>query len=202
MSVEGLNWKERTKQILSQRNRVEIIRRGYRPAAVLIPVYEHPSDYYVVLTQRSNELLHHKGQISFPGGRYDEVDGELKVTALRETCEEIGVKPEDIEVLGMLDDQATLTTNYRITPFVGIIPYPYEFNISAYEVAELIEVPISMLLDPGNFSPVTPDNEGVVHPWGSFRFATHHITGITAKILMQFLALAFDWRASARSIGK
>ena len=127
---------------------------------MLIPIYENKNGYYIVLTKRTQDVMYHKGQISFPGGAYDKDDGDLTATALREAFEEIGVRTEDVEILGNLDDQSTYTSRFVITPFVGAIPYPYKFKVSRKEVEELIEVPVSALLKPGCFSPETQDEEG------------------------------------------
>jgi 8-oxo-dGTP pyrophosphatase MutT (NUDIX family) len=191
MSDEGALWRERVKEILSRRQRNTVVRTDLKPSAVLVPIYERDGAWYIVLTKRSENVEHHKGQISFPGGAYDEEDGDLETTALREAFEETGIRPEDVEILGMLDDQATFTSNFAISPFVGTIPYPYEFTVSRKEVEELIEAPIASLLDPSCFSPQTPDSEGRLHPWGYYRYGGHNITGITARILKQLLDLVF-----------
>ena len=92
---------------------------------------------------------HHKGQISFPGGACEPEDTGLLATALRETEEEIGVPLETVEVLGALDDFPTITS-FVVTPFVGVIPYPFAYVLNEDEVDSVIEVPISFLLDPDN----------------------------------------------------
>jgi 8-oxo-dGTP pyrophosphatase MutT (NUDIX family) len=135
--------------------------------------------------------MYHKGQISFPGGAYDKEDSDLADTALREAFEEIGVRADDVEILGHLDDQSTYTSKFIITPFVGVIPYPYKFKVSGREVEELIEAPVSALLDPSAYSPETRDDEGKNYPWGNYCYGKHRITGITARILKQLLDLVF-----------
>jgi 8-oxo-dGTP pyrophosphatase MutT (NUDIX family) len=135
--------------------------------------------------------MYHKGQISFPGGAYDKEDGDLADTALREAFEEIGVRADDVEILGNLDDQSTYTSKFIITPFVGAIPYPYKFKVSGREVEELIEAPVSALLNPSAYSPETQDEEGRSYPWGNYCYGKHRITGITARILKQVLDLVF-----------
>jgi 8-oxo-dGTP pyrophosphatase MutT (NUDIX family) len=184
-------WKQEIKQILSSRQRQVVRREGYRPSAVLVPIYEKDGGHYIVLTKRTQDLMHHKGQISFPGGGYDKADGDLAATALREAFEEIGIRPEDVEILGILDDQATLTSKFIITPFVGAIPYPYRFKVNRKEVEELIEAPVAALLRPSSYESETRDEEGRNHPWGNYRYGKHRITGITARILKQLLDLVF-----------
>ena len=182
-------WRKEIGEILSQRQRQVITREGLKPSAVLVLIYEKMGEFYIVLTKRTHDVMHHKGQMSFPGGAYDKGDGDLKATALREAFEEIGVRAEDVEILGNLDDQATLTSNFAITPFVGAIPYPYEFRVNRKEVEELIEAPVAVLLNPDCFSP--HGSKGKLHPHGYYQCGEYNITGITAMILKQFLELAF-----------
>lgn len=190
MSNQSALRRDRIRQLLSGRQRQSISKEGYKPSAVLVPIYEINGDWHIVLTKRSEDMEYHKGQVSFPGGAYDKEDGNLETTALREAFEETGICPEDVEILGMLDDQATLSSNFIITPFVGAIPYPYEFTVNPKEVEELIEASVSSLIDPASYSPQTPDSDGKLHPWGYYRYDKHNITGITARILKQLLDLA------------
>ena len=94
---------------------------------------------------------YHKGEISFPGGVYDKGGPDLERTALREAFEEIGLKGNDVQIIGVLDDIVTVT-EFIVTPIVGLFPYPYPFKVSEVEIAELIEVPLSSLLDEDCFS--------------------------------------------------
>ncbi len=186
-------WKQGITEILSQRERKDVSTEGRRRSAVLIPVFENNGEYYIVITKRSLDMVHHKGHMVFPGGIYDESDGDLKNTALREAFEEVGIRPEDVEILGKLDGEVTSATssNSAITPFVGAISFPYDFIINQREVDALVEAPVSTLLDPANYSSETIDADGQVHSWGHFRCGEHRITGITARILKQFLDLCF-----------
>ncbi|TET15308.1 MAG: CoA pyrophosphatase [Dehalococcoidia bacterium] len=182
-------WRQGIKELLSRRQRQVITAEGLKPSAVLVLIYEKMGEYYMVLTKRTQDVEHHKGQMSFPGGAYDERDSDLETTALREAFEEIGVRGEDVEILGNLDDQATLTSNFVITPYVGAIPYPYEFRVNRREVEELIEAPVAVLLNPDCFRP--QGSKGRFHPHGYYRCGEYNITGITAIILKQFLELVF-----------
>jgi len=103
-------------------------------AAVMVLIYLKDGLYCILLNKRTDLVEHHKGEMSFPGGRKDEEDRTLLETALRETHEEMGVRPQDVEVLGRLNDTPT-SSGFLITPFVGTIPYPYEFSPSDEEVA-------------------------------------------------------------------
>ena len=129
----------------------------------------------------------HKGQIGFPGGAYEEEDGTLLNTALREAAEEIGLATSDIEVLGELDDIMTRGTNYVISPFVAAIPWPYEFQVDRWETEEIIEVPISTLLDENCFRQGTDIFEGHVVDSYFYDYQGKIIWGATARILYQFL---------------
>ena len=118
----------------------------YRHAAVLIPRFKAHDEYRVLFTKRTNRVEEHKGQISFPGGAVDDGDASLQETALREAYEEIGLRKEDVVVLGQTDDTLTLASNFVIHPFVGLIPHPYRFRINGEEVKRLIEVPLRVFL--------------------------------------------------------
>ena len=132
----------------------------------------------------------HKGQISFPGGRCEK--GETRqATAIRESWEEIGLKPEDVRILGELDDTITLFTDYIITPFVGAIPYPYQFKVCSQEVDEIITVPISKLLDKRNYSENTQIYNGEAYLVCTYKYDNHVIWGATARILKHFLDLIY-----------
>ena len=100
------------------------------PAAVILPLYQKDGEYHILFTKRTEHLEYHKGQVCFPGGGCDEQDKSLVDTALRETFEEIGVRPLDVEILGQLDNMGTVSSSFLITPFVGLIPYPYEFVVN------------------------------------------------------------------------
>lgn len=113
-------------------------------------------------------------------------------TALRETFEEVGVKPEDVEILGELDRMGTVSSNFIISPFVGIIPYPYKFTVSQDEIEELVEAPISALLDKENYREESHEYEGRTYVGSFFEYEGKVIWGATAKILKQFLDLVFD----------
>ncbi len=112
-----------------------------KPAGVMVLLFEREGEHTVILNRRTNIVDHHKGEISFPGGRMESDDEGLLDTALRETFEEMGIKKEYITVLGSIDDTQT-KTGYMIRPFVGIIDYPYSYTLSKYEVEEVLEMPL------------------------------------------------------------
>ncbi|MFH1626454.1 MAG: CoA pyrophosphatase [Pseudomonadota bacterium] len=182
--------KDRIRRVLSQRIKRNITDGSLRPSGVLLPVFYKDEGYHILLTKRTENVEHHKGQISFPGGAYDEEDETLLITALRESYEEIGVESDDVEVLGELDDMVT-TTKFIISPFVGFIPYPYEFDINTDEIDQLIEVPIEALLDENVYRKEQWSQEGNPSEVHFYEYNGHVIWGATARILKQFLDLVF-----------
>jgi 8-oxo-dGTP pyrophosphatase MutT (NUDIX family) len=161
-----------------------------RQAAVLIPLFKNAVDYHVIFTKRSETLRHHKGQISFPGGAFDPADGDLLVTALRESYEEVGIAPNDVTVLGRLDDVASFSTNFIISPFVGQIPYPYTFRPNPTEVALVFDVPLSLLADPAvGRSYVRTREDGATLVDYEFHVGGHVIWGATARIIRHLLSI-------------
>lgn len=131
----------------------------------------------------------HKGEISFPGGVVESGDPALLDTALRECNEEIGLAPADVTVLGQLDDIETASTGYLISPFVGLIPYPYAFQVNADEIEALIIVPLEALLKPSTSRRHTGSGEDPQIPAPIFRYEDHIIWGATARILLQLVDL-------------
>ncbi len=160
-------------------------------AAVLLPLYEKDGELYIVFTKRPETMQYHKGQICFPGGRCQDDDESDRDTALREAFEEIGLRPEDVEVLGELDKMCTASSNFLITPFVGLIPHPYEFTVSEDEIDELIEIPVSALLDVNSYYEKLQEFHGTSYLGSFFDYEGRVIWGATAKILRQFLDLVF-----------
>lgn len=158
------------------------------PAGVMLLVYPKNGEYCVLLNKRSNKVDDHKGEISFPGGRKDANDPTLLDTAMRETHEEMGINPQHIEVLGELDDQPT-TSRYLIRPYAATIPYPYDFSPSEIEVAEVLEVPISSLMDSNNRRDEIRIINGNLDNTPAFAHNGHIIFGATARILHRFLQL-------------
>lgn len=119
---------------------------NYKPSSVLIPLYECDGETFIIFTKRSQKLKHHKGQISFPGGKFETSDIDLKTTALRETYEEIGIKQEDVTIIGQMDSMITIT-NFEVTPYIGHFKYPYEFKVNSDEIDVLIKTPLKHFFD-------------------------------------------------------
>jgi 8-oxo-dGTP pyrophosphatase MutT (NUDIX family) len=121
---------------------------GRTDAAVLVPLYLDPAgDLHAVFTRRRDDLRRHPGEISFPGGRVDDEDPDLRATALREAEEEIGLAPGDVELVGALQPTPTVVTSYAIYPFVGVIEHGAEWTLSPGEVAEVLELSLRDVRD-------------------------------------------------------
>jgi 8-oxo-dGTP pyrophosphatase MutT (NUDIX family) len=120
---------------------------GRIDAAVLVPLYVSGGELHAVFTRRREDLRRHPGEISFPGGRQDDDETDLRLTALREAEEEIGLPARAVELVGALQPTPTIATNYAVYPFVGLIEPGREWLLSATEVAEVMEVPLRALRD-------------------------------------------------------
>jgi 8-oxo-dGTP pyrophosphatase MutT (NUDIX family) len=179
---------DRIQEILSKRERRIIANPSFARAAVLVPLFNRKGNCHLLFTKRTEWVKHHKGEISFPGGMVDEGDANLEKTALREAFEEIGLKEEDVRVIGALDDIVTVT-QFIVTPIVGLFPYPYPFKTSPVEIAKLIEAPLSFFLAKENFEEQEITRMGKKEVIYAYQYGEHTIWGATARILKQFLDL-------------
>jgi len=184
-------FKRDLKTILAHRKpmRVEVNTDDYTQASVLLPLFIKDGRYWLLFMRRTNTVEHHKGEVSFPGGAVDEDDRTLEYTAKREAFEEIGVREEDIEILGQLDDMTTITSHFIVHPFVGVVPFPYAFTLNKREVEHLIEVPLEFFLDYSEPEPVTMDYGGEVFDTPAFIYEGTVIWGATERILVNFIHL-------------
>lgn len=173
---------------LSSRKRRIIGHPSYARAAVLVPLFNKRGACHLLFTKRTDLVKHHKGEISFPGGMVDDGDVSLEKTALREAYEEIGLKEEEVRIIGTLDDIVTVT-QFIVTPIVGLFPYPYPFKPSPIEIAELIEVPLSFLLTEEHYNEQEITRMGRREIIDAYQYGEHTIWGATARILKQFLDL-------------
>lgn len=159
------------------------------PAAVLLPLVEREAGLTVLLTRRTENLRDHPGQISFPGGRLGHADSSALDAALRETAEEIGVARDMIEIAGFLPAQPVIT-GFAIVPVVGFMPARVALQPDPVEVAEIFEIPLDYLLDPGNASRTTRQvAEGVDIPTVEFCYGGHRIWGATANIINSLIKI-------------
>lgn len=152
------------------------------PAAVLFPIVLRDDGHTVLLTQRTAHLKDHPGQISFPGGRVEAEDVSPVHTALRETEEEVGLAQEHIEVIGFLPEYRT-GTGFRVTPVVGLVTPPFVVNPDPFEVAEIFEVPLAFLLDPGNHQRHSLHYRGALRQYYAMPYGEYFIWGATAGMI-------------------
>ena len=180
---------EQAKRVLQVRERDVIPLELLRPAAVLIPYYEKDGEGHLVLTKRSSTVDTHKGQVAFPGGKQEEGE-DLLTTALRETHEELGISPDDVEIIGPLDDIVTIS-DFRVTPYFGRIPHPYDYVLSEDEIESVFATPLSALMDDGNLVKNIITHEGNQYATYYFDWDGYTIWGATGRIVVQFLKLFF-----------
>jgi 8-oxo-dGTP pyrophosphatase MutT (NUDIX family) len=152
-------------------------------AAVLFPIVLRENGPTVLLTQRTEHLRDHAGQISFPGGRAEAADASPVETALREAREEIGLDSRQVEIAGFLPEYRT-ATGYRITPVVGFLNPPFETRPDPFEVAEIFEVPLVFLLDPANHRRYSREHHGKTRHFFAMPYGRFFIWGATAGIIV------------------
>ncbi|HET6630119.1 MAG TPA: CoA pyrophosphatase [Woeseiaceae bacterium] len=155
---------------------------AFKAAGVLIPIVVH-RELSVLLTRRAEHLRYHAGQVSFPGGRMEPGDPDIEATALRETQEEVGIAPGDVEIAGYLDPVLTIT-GYTVTPVVGLVRPGLDLAIDPGEVQHAFEVPLSFLLDTGNVRTSSRVLHGIPIPVLEYYYASERIWGATANIVM------------------
>jgi 8-oxo-dGTP pyrophosphatase MutT (NUDIX family) len=169
---------------------VRAIPAGQRAAAVLAPLYEREGRPHLLFTRRAETLAAHRGEISFPGGAHEPGDGALEQTALREAEEEIGLAPERVELLGLLQPVWTVVSNFTILPFVGLLPNGLgELRPNAAEVALVIEAPLADLANPAIFHMEEWVRSGQKRPVYFYDYGPHRIWGATARMLYDLLEL-------------
>ncbi|QWD83067.1 CoA pyrophosphatase [Polynucleobacter sp. MWH-P3-07-1] len=151
-------------------------------AAVLIPLLLHEGGLSVLLTQRTQHLHDHAGQISFPGGRMDPEDLTPERTALRESQEEIGLNPANVEIIGHLPEYLTVS-GYSVTPVVGLVQAQAEYVHDEFEVADIFEVPLSFLMDPANHQVRIWQSEQGMRRFYAMPYGNRFIWGATAGML-------------------
>ncbi|MXV60999.1 NUDIX domain-containing protein [Natronorubrum sp. JWXQ-INN-674] len=166
-------------------------------AAVLAPIIERDGEEHLLFTRRADHLGEHPGQMSFPGGGAEPIDETILDTALREAYEEIGLETHESEVVGQLDDIRTIT-EYAVTPFVARVP-DREYERDGHEVAEIVVLPLSELLDPANYEYERRDHpyygDVVIH---YFHVGDATVWGATGRILVQLLELTTAFEAPER----
>jgi len=181
--------KDEIRRALAARGRLAVCDSVLRESAVLVPIYEKDGHCFILFTKRTDYLEHHSGQISFPGGGRHPSDSDLLVTALRESREEIGLKEEDVEIIGTLDDAVTISSHFRITPFVGFIPYPYLFTPDPYEVQEIFSLSVDDLMHKAKLTIEDTTIAATSVLTHSYEIGGRTIWGATAWILSRFFEI-------------
>lgn len=179
-------------------HRVEELRRRLHPpddaktACVLLSLWEEAGEWRTALIRRTeNPRDRHSGQISFPGGRHDVEDGTFARTALREAHEEIGIEPEQVEILGALTDLYIPVSNFSVHPFVGLLPAPPNFQLQPGEVEEVFAPSVAHFQNPATRSTadVLVGGQMLVREVPCFLVEDRAVWGATAMILSEFLEL-------------
>jgi len=153
-----------------------------KTAAVMVPVIERAGGAHVVLTQRRSDLPVHAGQISLPGGKIDREDAGPVEAALREAHEEIGLHPDQAEVVGLLDTYHT-ATGFRVLPVVAVVEPAFASQHDPAEVELVFEVPLSFLMDPANHHRHERELRGHLRRYFAMPYQGHYIWGATAGML-------------------
>ncbi len=153
------------------------------PAAVLVPLVLNPAGITVLLTRRADHMAHHAGQISFPGGRLDADDSSPVAAALREAYEEVGLHPEQVDIVGQLECYRT-ASGFLVTPVVGFVRPPLMLQPNPDEVAEVFEVPLEFVLDRGNHQRDARLYRGRWRHYYVLPYRDYRIWGATAAMLV------------------
>jgi len=158
---------------------------GRTDAAVLVPLFVRDGGLHAVFTKRRDDLRRHPGEISFPGGRQDSPDEDLRQTALREASEEIGLPPDAVEIIGALQPTPTFVTSYAIYPYVGVIEPGRAWELSPLEVAEVLELSLADLR--AGYARKRLVRRGVPIRTDTYTVGENLIWGATARILADLL---------------
>lgn len=173
------------RKLLPVADAIELQVPGRTRAAVLVPLYLEGGETHAVFTRRHEDLSRHPGEISFPGGRYDDGEPDLLATALREAHEEIGLEREAVEVLGALRPTPTIASGYAVYPFVGLIEPPRSWSLSAREVAQVLELSLAELRR--GYGRRRLIRRGVPIRTDTYLVGEHLIWGATARIVTDLL---------------
>ena len=165
---------------------------NFTPSAVLVPLLVKNDEFELLLNKRTNDLTHHKGEISFPGGRLEKTDDSYLACALRETEEEIGLPADRVEILGELDATPVIS-RYMIKPFVGIVPYPFEYVKNKDEVDKIFSVPIKDFMNPEVHSITVNRFLNLTVPIHYYHVAGEMVWGATGRIVTNLLEVCFDF---------
>ena len=182
---------ERLRLRLLPADAVEPPPSGIEPkaAAVLIPLLRRERELHVLYTRRSERLASHRGEVAFPGGRFDRRDPHLLAAALREAHEEVGIEPQAVEVLGTFEGRRTHSTNIVVTPFVGVVHGTPDLRPDPKEVAEIFEVPLKALADPRYRGAHLWHRNGATSQRPAILYQGQVIWGLTYELTVRLLEL-------------
>jgi 8-oxo-dGTP pyrophosphatase MutT (NUDIX family) len=161
-----------------------------KSAAVLVPLLRHGGELRVLYTRRSDRIRSHRGEVAFPGGRFDRRDPHLLAAALREAYEEVGIEPQAVDVLGSFEPRRTYSTDILVTPFIGMVHGSPELRPDPKEVAEIFDVPIRALSDRryyGRYAASSDDGSSSDRP--AILYNGQVIWGLTYELTLRFLEL-------------
>ena len=178
-------YKEEIKRRLRSRGIRTVDKPDYMPAAVMIILMNKQKEPHVLLTKRTHDVRTHKGEMSMPGGGFDETDGDILGTALRETFEEVGIKPDDIDIIGRFDEFISIY-KFHVSTFVGTVDYPYRYIINRSEIEDYVEAPLSIFVNKEYDKVDTIEYEGSKHNIYYYNYNGFTIWGLTARILTDF----------------
>jgi 8-oxo-dGTP pyrophosphatase MutT (NUDIX family) len=183
---------QRPRRVLSPSDRV--------PAAVLVLFLYRDGAPALVFGKKTEDVPHHKGQFSFPGGVVQHSDGSAVETALREAREEIGLEPAAVEVLGLFDDMPTTVTNFVITPVLGLVVGAPVFRPDGREIERVIEIPLAHLLRPDAFRVEQWERDGVRRPVMFVSYGEDIVWGTTGRLLRDLLDALFPEASRAEGM--
>ncbi|MCR4318449.1 MAG: CoA pyrophosphatase [Planctomycetes bacterium] len=187
---------------LRSRKRVQLRRQdALTPAAVLFCV-EHDDDdgYHLILTERSTRVENHRGQVSFPGGRMDIRDPTPVACALRESYEEIGLVPRDVEPLGLFDDYPTITF-FAVTPVIGLVRGRKAYSAEENEVARILRIPFEYFISGHGFETTISNWQGYKYQMVAYNHEEARIWGFTAMLIHRFINEVFGIRRASFDAG-
>lgn len=166
-----------------------ILKGSIQPAAVLIPFLRHKGKWHLLFIRRTQVLGDpHSGQVAYPGGSRDPSDSSVEEAAIREACEELGLSPEVVKILGKLNPLVTIT-NYLVTPVVGTIPWPYPLNPAPEEVSRVFTIPLSWLNDITNHETLDRElqNKTKISVTYFKEYDSEILWGVSARITLELL---------------
>jgi 8-oxo-dGTP pyrophosphatase MutT (NUDIX family) len=186
-SEDDLDVDDLARRLLSPKDAAAMATHGRTDAAVLLPLYGWPDEPGLIFTERRADMRRHAGEISFPGGRQDEIDADLATTALREAQEEIALAPTRVELVGALPPTSTFVTNYRVHPFVGLVAHPAELDLrpNPTEVETVLTFSLAILRE--NYEMRRLVRRGLPIHTPTYEVEGQLIWGATARILSDLL---------------